>query len=64
MSFAEQGRPVLFPQDIMNLPKQTAIVIAPGRSKNALRIWARPWFDCPDLKDKGGIDAYHRHRSR
>lgn len=63
VSFAEQGRPVLFAQDIMNLPKQTAIVIAPGRSKNALQIWARPWFDCPDLKDKGGIDAYHRHRS-
>ena len=64
VSFAEQSRPVLFPQDIMNLPKGAAIMIAPGRSKNALQVWARPWFDCPDLKDKGGIDDYHRHRTK
>lgn len=63
VSFNEQGRPVMFPQDIMALPKGAAIMIAPGRSKNALQIWARPWFDCPDLKDKVGIDPYHRHRS-
>jgi type IV secretory pathway TraG/TraD family ATPase VirD4 len=63
VSFAEQGRPVLFPQELMNLPKGAAIMIAPGRSKNALKIWARPWFECPDLKDKGGIDDYHRHRT-
>jgi hypothetical protein len=57
----------MFPQDIMALPNHpeggsAAILIAPGRSRNALQIWARPWFACPDLKDKGGIDAYHRHR--
>jgi type IV secretion system protein VirD4 len=68
-SFQEQGRPVMFPQEIMALPPgpngcgNAAIMIAPGRSRHALQIWARPWFDCPDLKDKGGIDAYHRHRS-
>jgi type IV secretory pathway TraG/TraD family ATPase VirD4 len=64
VSFSEQGRPVLFPQELMNLPEGAAILIAPGRSKNALQIWARPWFDCPDLKDKGGIDDYHRHRTQ
>jgi type IV secretory pathway TraG/TraD family ATPase VirD4 len=64
VSFAEHGRPVLFPQELMNLPDGAAILIAPGRSKNALQIWARPWFDCPDLKDKGGIDDYHRHRTQ
>jgi type IV secretory pathway TraG/TraD family ATPase VirD4 len=69
VSFSEQGRPVLFPQDILALPDHpsgrgtAAILIAPGRSKNALKIWARPWFDCPDLKHRGGVDAYHRHRS-
>jgi type IV secretory pathway TraG/TraD family ATPase VirD4 len=62
VSFAEQGRPVLFPQELMNLPEGAAILIAPGRSKNALKIWARPWFDCPDLKEKGGLDDYHKHR--
>jgi type IV secretory pathway TraG/TraD family ATPase VirD4 len=70
VSFSEQGRPVLFPQDIMALPDHpggkgsAAILIAPGRSRNALKIWARPWFDCPDLKHKGGIDPYHRHRMK
>lgn len=69
VSFSEQGRPVLFPQDIMALPDHpeggsAAILIAPGRSRNALQIWARPWFASPDLKHKGGIDAYHRHRMK
>jgi type IV secretory pathway TraG/TraD family ATPase VirD4 len=70
VSFSEQGRPVLFPQDVMALPNHpngqgsAAILIAPGRSRNALKIWARPWFDCPDLRDKGGIDAYHQHRTK
>jgi type IV secretory pathway TraG/TraD family ATPase VirD4 len=62
VSFTEQSRPVLFPHELMSLPEQAAILVAPGRSKNALKIWARPWFDCPDLKNKGGIDDYHRHR--
>ena len=70
VSFSEQGRPVLFPQDILALPDHpdgrgsAAILIAPGRSRNALQIWARPWFDCPDLKHLGGEDAYHRHRTK
>jgi type IV secretory pathway TraG/TraD family ATPase VirD4 len=69
VAFGEQGRPVLFPQDIMALPDHprggsAAILIAPGRSRNALKIWARPWFECPDLKHKGGVDAYHRHREK
>jgi type IV secretory pathway TraG/TraD family ATPase VirD4 len=70
VGFGEHGRPVLFPQDILALPNHpegkgsAAILIAPGRSKNALQIWARPWFDCPDLKGKGGIDAYHQHRMK
>jgi TraM recognition site of TraD and TraG len=68
VSFSEQDRPVLFPQDVMALPQHpdgqgcSAILIAPGRSRNALQIWARPWFDCPDLKHRGGIEAYHQHR--
>jgi type IV secretory pathway TraG/TraD family ATPase VirD4 len=69
VSFGEQGRPVLFPQEIMALPNHpsggsAAILIAPGRSRNALKIWARPWFQCPDLRHKGGVDAYHRHRGK
>ena len=69
VGFGEQGRPVLFPQEIMALDNHpqggsAAILIAPGRSRNALKIWARPWFACPDLKHKGGVDAYHRHRQK
>jgi type IV secretion system protein VirD4 len=69
VSFSEQGRPGLFPQDIMALadhPKggSAAILIAPGRSRNALQIWARPYHACPDLKDKAGVDSYHRHRMK
>jgi hypothetical protein len=70
VSFNEQGRPVLFPQDIMALPDHpvgqgsAAILMAPGRSRNALQIWARPWFDCPDLQGIGNVDAYHRHRNK
>ena len=69
VSFSEQGRPVLFPQDVMALPNHpkggsAAILIAPGRSRNALQIWARPYFVCPDLKDKAGVDSYHRHRAK
>jgi type IV secretion system protein VirD4 len=63
VSFGEQGRPVMFPQEVMALPQGQAIMFAPGRSKNALVIWARPWFDSPDLKSRGGVDPYHRHRS-
>jgi hypothetical protein len=40
-----------------------AILIAPGQARNALQIWAKPWFVCADLKYKGGVDAYHRDRS-
>jgi type IV secretory pathway TraG/TraD family ATPase VirD4 len=69
VGFGEQGRPVLFAQEIMALPNHpsggsAAILIAPGRSRNALKIWARPWFQCPDLRHKGGVDAYHRHREK
>lgn len=64
VSFNEQGRPVMFPQEVMALSDGQAIMLAPGRSKNALLIWARPYFDCPDLKGKAGIDPYHRHRAR
>jgi hypothetical protein len=70
VSFSEQGRPVLFPQDVLALADHpggrgsAAILIAPGRSRNALKIWARPWFDCSDLKHRGGVDAYHRHRAK
>jgi hypothetical protein len=66
VSFSEQGRPVMFPHDVMALPQhpgghgRAAILIAPRRSRNALQIWARPWFDCPDLKHKGGVDPYYR----
>jgi type IV secretory pathway TraG/TraD family ATPase VirD4 len=63
VTFNEQNRPVMFAHDVMSLPNGAAICIAPGRSKHALQIWARPWFDCPDLKHKGGLDPYHRHRS-
>lgn len=69
IGYQEQGRPVLFPHDIMALPSgphgsgNAAIIIAPGRAKNALLVWARPWFDCPDLKDKGGLDPYAKHHS-
>jgi type IV secretory pathway TraG/TraD family ATPase VirD4 len=68
VGFGEQGRPVLFPADIMALPNHprgghAAILIAPGQSRNALQIWAKPWFVCADLKYKGGVDAYHRDRS-
>jgi type IV secretory pathway TraG/TraD family ATPase VirD4 len=67
VSFSEQGRPVLFPQDIMALPNHeeggsAAILIAPGRSRNALQIWARPYHACPDLRHKAGLDSYHQHR--
>lgn len=64
VSFSEHGRPVMFPQEAMALPKGTAVLIAPGRSKNVLLIWARPWFECPDLKGKLGNDPYHRHRTK
>jgi type IV secretion system protein VirD4 len=63
VTFNEHNRPVMFPHDVMALPDGAAICIAPGRSKNALQVWARPWFDCPDLKSKGGSDPYHKHRS-
>jgi type IV secretory pathway TraG/TraD family ATPase VirD4 len=64
VTFNEHNRPVMFPHDVMALQDGAAICIAPGRSKNALQIWARPWFDCPDLKNKGGVDPYHKHRSK
>ena len=71
LSLSEHGRPVMFPQQLMGMPKKgpegkpgtAAIVFTPGRSTNALKIWARPWFDDPELKDKGGIDPYHQHRA-
>jgi type IV secretory pathway TraG/TraD family ATPase VirD4 len=59
--YAETGRPVLFPQEIMALQPEEFIMFAPGLMKNVYLGWRQPYWEYPDNTKLYGTNPYNPH---